>query len=152
MGKTIVQEGGALDIAAMNIQSTIAKIDDPWRLTVGFLIVFIIAYAEQLSAILSTTSHISLRSLGGRLIGIVLILYLLNYVGWIYGLLGTIAFLLIMREDDTVEEKANDVTTEQFSDLVVKARQGNKWFIERVLGEEPSFIEEDRVETTAIQG
>ena len=73
-------------------------------------------------------------------------------VGWVYGLLSAIAFLLIMRDDAMVEEKEKEVTVEQFSDLVVKARQGNKWFIERALNEEPTLIEEDRVETAAIQG
>ena len=152
MTKNLVQVGGALDIAALNIQTTIAKIDEPWRIVVGFLIVFVIAYADRISANLSTRSHISLRSLFGRLIGIIIVISLITYVGWVYGLLGAIAILLIMREDDTVEEREKGVTTEQFTDLVVKARQGNKWFIEKVLGEEPILIEEDRVETSAVQG
>ena len=97
-------------------------------------------------------THISLRSLGGRLIGVTFVLLVATTVGWVYGLLSAIAFLLIMRDDAMVEEKEKEVTVEQFSDLVVKARQGNKWFIERALNEEPTLIEEDRVETAAIQG
>ena len=56
------------------------------------------------------------------------------------------------REREERERERERETVEQFSDLVVKARQGNKWFIERALNEEPTLIEEDRVETAAIQG
>jgi len=146
------QTGGAINLLANNLRISISQIDEPWKLVIGFLLVFLIIYSERFSDMLGYQTHISLRSLGGRLIGVTFVLLVATTVGWVYGLLSAIAFLLIMRDDAMVEEKEKEVTVEQFSDLVVKARQGNKWFIERALNEEPTLIEEDRVETAAIQG
>lgn len=146
------QTGGAINILAQNVHLSMSQIDEPWKLVIGFLLVFLIVYSERFSDILGHRAHLSLRSVVGRLIGASVVIFLATAVGWLYGILGAIAFLLIMREDTTVEEKDTEVTVEQFSDLVVKTRQGNKWFVERALNEEPVLIEEDRVETAAIQG
>lgn len=146
-----IQTGGAIDLAALNIRASLENIDKPWKISVGFILVLAIAYAGNLGDMLDSYK-ISLRSLGGRLIGILTVLLLLEYVGWVYGFLGAVAFLLIMRGYSTETESNTDVTVEQFSDLVVKQKQGEKWFVEKVLGEDPQLIEEDRVETSAIQG
>lgn len=146
------QQGGALDIAAHNLRTYISNIDEPWKIVIGFILLCGITYSNQLSSILTSFTHTSLRSIIGRFIGLVFVITIIVKVGWIYGLLTAIAYLLIMKEDSTLEEKEKEVTVEQFSDLVVKARQGNLWFIEKVMNEDPIVIEEDRVETAAIQG
>jgi hypothetical protein len=149
--QSLVQTGGALNLAALNIQASIQSIDEPWKLVVGFILVLIIAYAGKFGDILDNCK-LSLRSLSGRLIGVLAVLLLITQVGWVYGLLGAVALLLVMRGYTTDAEQDADVTVEQFSDLVVKQKQGDKWFVEKVLDENPEYIETDRVETAAIQG
>lgn len=140
-----------MDLAAINIKSSLENIDEPWKIVVGFILVLIITYAGKFGDILDNYK-LSLRSLGGRLIGVVGILLLINQVGWVYGLLGSVALLLVMRGYTDEAEEDADVTVEQFSDLVVKQKQGDKWFVEKALDENPEYIETDRVETAAIQG
>ena len=74
--KTGHQIGGAIDLAAYNLRMTIEQIDEPWKIVVGFLLVLLIAYSERISDILNSRVHLSLRSLGGRLIGLVAVLLL----------------------------------------------------------------------------
>ena len=85
-----------MDLAAINIKSSLENIDEPWKIVVGFILVLIITYAGKFGDILDNYK-LSLRSLGGRLIGVVGILLLINQVGWVYGLLGSVALLLVMR-------------------------------------------------------
>ena len=149
--KSEAQIGGTIDLAALNIRNLLENIDAPWKLSIGFILVMAIAYGGKFGDMLDNYK-ISLRSIRGRLLGVITVIFLITQVGWVYGLLGAIAFLLIVRGYITDTEEDNDVTVEQFSDLVVKQKQGDKWFVEKVLDENPEFIETDRVETAAIQG
>lgn len=148
MSATPKMTGGSIDLAAHNLKTSIEQIDTPWKVAVGFLLILSVGYGAKLGDMLDM-NKISLRSLGGRLIGLVAVVLVINFVGWIYGLMAAVALLVAMRGYTTAAEEQADVT-EAFSDLVVKERQGSRWFVEKVLGENPELIEEDRVETTAV--
>lgn len=147
-----VNQTNVAHIVADTIRTNLQQIDEPWKVVVGFILIFFVVYSEKFSNKLQQTYSISLRSFGGRLLSLAFVLTIATLVGWVYAVLAAMMVLLLMRDSSSTEEKENDVSIEQFSDLVVKARQGNKWFIEKVLEEEPVQIEEDRVNTSAVQG
>lgn len=128
----------------------IKQIDSPDKIVFGFVLIFIIAFSDRFSDTLMNNLSIILRhpvGLGG---GFFIILGITHYVGWIYGLLAVIVFVLLAKGHRLSHE--NDVTVEQFSDLVKKKTQGHRWFVEKVMNENPKMIETDRVETVAVQG
>lgn len=139
-----------IDKTFQHIIDQIKTIDSPDKVVFGFVLVFIIAFSEQLSDGLLNNLSIVLRHPIGLSIGFFVILGITGYVGWIYGLLAVIVFVLIAKGHKLSHE--SDVTVEQFSDLVKKRAQGHRWFIERVMNEDPKIIETDRVETVAVQG
>lgn len=142
--KNIFDKSAEFIIGSMN------QIDRPERVVLGFVLVFIIVFSERFSDAVINDISIVLRSPFGMVLGFVGVVVLGEYAGWIYGLLGVIAFILMAKGHRLSHE--SDVTVEQFSDLVKKHRQGGRWFVEKVLNEDPEIIETDRVETVAIQG
>jgi len=128
----------------------IKQIDSPDKVVFGFVLIFIIAFSENFSDSLMNDLSIILRHPIGLAIGFFVIIGIAGYVGWIYGLLAVIVFILVAKGHKLSNER--DVTVEQFSDLVKKKTQGHRWFIEKVMNEDPQVIETDRVETVAVQG
>ena len=70
-------------------------------------------------------------------------------LGWVYGLLTAMAFLLILNGAPRL-----DTPVEAFDgggSVSEKKIIGKKWFVERVLGENPKKIATDKVFTTAVE-
>jgi hypothetical protein len=69
-------------------------------------------------------------------------------MGWVYGILTALAFLLIING-----APSNFVagTFDGGGTVTEKKIIGKKWFVEKVLGENPKKIATDKVTTTAIE-
>jgi hypothetical protein len=128
----------------------IKQIDSPDKIVFGFVLIFLIAFSDNFSDTLMNDLSLVLRHPLGMSVGFFVILAIAGYIGWIYGLLAVVVFVLLVKGHKLSYEK--DVTVEQFSDLVKKKTQGHRWFIEKVMNENPKTIETDRVETVAVQG
>lgn len=117
----------------------IGQSDYPIEYLVGLVLAVIIVYAGQIPA-----SYVAfVDSVGGRLVGIVGVLAVLRYFGWIYGVLAALAFMVLMRGAVVAGE-------EGFVNQIVKERIGGRWYVERVLGEQPEVIDTDVVSTAAV--
>jgi hypothetical protein len=68
-------------------------------------------------------------------------------MGWTYGLLTALAFLLIVHGSPRLAATSID----NFEDLKRQDAKGTKWFVERVLGESPEGITTDTAATKAVQ-
>ena len=71
-------------------------------------------------------------------------------LGWVYGLLTAVAFLLII----TGAPRSIISDLEAFDGggtVTEKKIVGRKWFVEQVLGENPKKIATDKVITTAVE-
>jgi hypothetical protein len=132
----------------------------------GIILVLWATYAEKLPALwrwqLSTTV--------GRLL-LLFVVYITHYVteSWILSLILTIAIALTWANRPIYEPAlapalapthpvalAHPVAKEGFAagpqqGIKVTPVQGNRWFVEKALHENPSLIVEDRVTTTSIQ-
>ena len=85
-------------------------------------------------------------SVVGRFVAILGLFLTVRYVGWVYGLLYAVAFLLLIHNSPRTGE-------EGFNNMMWKdvERPRSRWFVERVFGERPIRIERDTVITEAVQ-
>jgi hypothetical protein len=86
---------------------------------------------------------------------IVILFGITGLYGWIHGVLGALAFaLLLSRAHMANTRNTNQRNTEYFDDYIVDTNLGKKtkhWFSEKVMGENPYLIRENSITTTAVQ-
>jgi len=117
------------------------NIDSPAKLIYGVILVLIIVY----SSVIPSEYRLFADSLLGRVFGIGIIYGVVQTLGWVYGLLTALAFLLILNGASRIEGFSAGGTVTQ------KKIVGKRWFVEKVLGEHPSNIATDKVTTNPIQ-
>lgn len=89
----------------------------------------------------------------GRIIGILWIYLTVEGMGWLFGLFTAMAFLAVLYLSPH-SRWGSGVSVEGFhgsSDVVDKKRIGKRWFVERVLGENPVAISTEKVTTLPVQ-
>ena len=95
-----------------------------------------------------------------QMLGFITIIIITLYYGWIHGILGALAFALIvsralrqrsegMTNFSPVEPGANVFIIEDSTSEIIP--RGHRWFLEKVMGETPVLIQEKEVNTSAIQ-
>lgn len=115
-------------------ETLIQNIDSPHKLIYGFILVLIIVY----SSVIPSEYKLFADSILGRVFGIAIIYSVIQTLGWVYGLLTALAFLLILMGAPRIKEGFDGTVT-------TKEIAGRKWFVEKVLGETPSTIATDKV-------
>ena len=127
------------------LQLFISRLDSPYKLLFGFVLILSIVYAPVVPIEIRQFTD----TLLGRILGIGFVYGVIHFMGWVYGLLAALAFLVILYGAPRLEY------VEGFSgggSINEKKIVGKKWFVERVLGESPKKIETEKVQTTAIEG
>jgi hypothetical protein len=120
------------------LQTVMANLDSPEKLIYGVVLILIIVYSSEIPS----AYRIFADSILGRLFGIVIIYGVVHALGWVYGLLTAMAFLLVINGASRF--------TEGFS-TTKKKIIGGKWVVEDILNENPSEIDIEHVETHAIK-
>lgn len=135
------QQGGMVS----SFQVLLMNLDSPAKLLYGFLLILLIVY----SPIIPFEYRIFADSLLGRIFGVAIVYGVIESLGWVYGILTALAFLLILngasRENSSFEGFDGGGTVTE------KKIVGKRWFVEKVLGERPKKIATDKVTTTAIE-
>lgn len=126
-----------------SLHQYIATIDSPAKVLYGFIMIVTIVY----SALIPSEYRSFADSMLGRVFGIAVVYGVVEGMGWIYGLLTALAFLLLINGAPSTPSEGFDGG----GSVTEKKRIGHRWFVERVLGESPEKIATDRVNTTAIQ-
>ena len=119
------------------------QLDTIPRMLYGFIVIILIVFVDKVPA--HTGRYIDTAI--GRILGLAAIGLCLHYVGWTYALLTAVAFLLLVHISNRQQEQGKD----GFQDLETRQIQGNRWFVETVLGECPEVIESENVTTNAVQ-
>jgi hypothetical protein len=109
----------------------------------GALVIVLITFVGQVSPTVSSYADSAL----GRVLGVALILAVTQLMGWTYGLLTALAFLLVVHSSPRLAATSFD----NFEDLKRNEAKGTKWFVEKILGENPHGIETDDVTTHPVQ-
>lgn len=127
------------------LQTVINNLDSPYNLLFGILLILTIVYSEVIPIEYCNFTD----SILGRILGIGIIYGVIKSLGWVYGLLVTIAFLMILQGSRRLEyiEGFNGGGSINEKKII-----GKRWFVEKVLGETPKKIETDKVQTSAIEG
>jgi hypothetical protein len=140
MSAPLPQQGGHQMIGTLH--QLLATMDSPAKLLYGFVMVVLIVY----STLIPSEYRSFADSMLGRVFGIAVVYGVIEGMGWIYGLLTALAFLLLINGAPSASEGFDGGGS-----VSEKKRIGNRWFVERVLGECPLKIATDRVNTAAIQ-
>jgi hypothetical protein len=128
-------------VLLQSLETLMTNIDSPYKLIYGCILILIIVY----SSVIPSDYKLFADSLLGRVFGIGIIYGVIQSVGWIYGLLTAMAFLLILHGSrSTLQEGFDGGGTISEMKII-----GKRWFVEKVLGETPSKIAVDRVITAA---
>jgi hypothetical protein len=136
------QQGGMVS----SFQVLMMNLDSPAKVIYGFILVLIIVY----SSVIPSEYRVFADSLLGRVFGIAIIYGVTQSLGWVYGLLTAMAFLLILNG----ASRFGAPGLEGFDGggtVTEKKIIGKRWFVEKVLGETPKKIATDKVTTTAIE-
>jgi len=117
-------------------------VKSPYELVYGSALVLLIVY----SSVVPLPYKQFADSLLGRILGIGCVYATIHYMGWVYGLLTAMAFLLLLHGGVSVNEGFEGSVKE------TGVPKGKRWYVEKVLGERPSKITMDRVTTHAPGG
>jgi hypothetical protein len=138
MSTMLQQQGGGV-----GLQVVLDQLDTIPKLLYGFLVILAIVFIDQVPAGLGRHADTAL----GRVLGIAAVGAVTHYLGYSYGLLTAVAFLLLVHISPRLAATGMD----GFEDLASKDAVGTKWFVEQVLGENPMAIQSDRATTAAVQ-
>ena len=127
-----------------SFQVLMNNMDSPAKLLYGFVLLLVIIY----SPLIDTEYRVFADSLLGRVFGIGIVYGVIHTLGWVYGLLTALAFLLVLHG------APRTIGLEGFDGggtVTEKKIIGRRWFVEQVLGENPKKIATDKVTTSAIE-
>lgn len=123
------------------LQQQTAELDSPIRLLYGAVMVLLIVYTPLLPVALRTFAD----TLLGRVFGVVILYGVVETLGWVYGLLTAMAFLVILRATSRASPFAMTEGFDGGGSVTEKQSLGRRWFVEKVLGEHPVKIATDKV-------
>jgi hypothetical protein len=112
----------------------------PYQLAYGCTLILLIVY----SSIIPLQYKQFTDSLFGRVLGISIVYAVVHYLGWVYGLLTALAFLLLLHGGIAVSEGFDGGGS-----VTEKTTTGARWYVEKVLGERPRKIAIQEVHTSA---
>lgn len=151
--------GGLLPNTLLSI-----PLDSPPKLLYGLAVLLLIVFVDQVPAYLRDMTD----SFMGRLAGVGAVVIVTLQLGWSYGLLTTLALLLVLRGArrlDAVADRETDTSplmailgiggptpaNEGFQAQQVAEAVGNRWYVERILGEQPVGIVTTTTDTMPVQ-
>jgi len=130
-------------MSASALSSLSPLLDSRPKIIYGVIVLLLIVY----SSIVPPRIRSFADTWVGRILGMVWIYLSIELFGWIHGLLTAIAFLLILY----LSPYSSGLEGFYGGPVVEKERIGKRWFVEKILGEEPSVINTEKVVTQAVQ-
>jgi len=141
-GQLSFQQGGMVN----SLQVLLHNLDSPIKLIYGLFLVLIIVYSPAIPF----EYRVFADSLLGRIFGVAIVYGVIESLGWVYGILTALAFLLVLNGAPRLPT-SNVEAFDGGGTVTEKKIIGRKWFVEQVLGENPKKIATDKVTTTAIE-
>jgi len=137
----VYQQGGFIN----SFQVLLSNLDSPVKLLYGFLLILVIVY----SPLINNEYRVFANSLLGRVFGVAVVYGVIQTLGWVYGLLTALAFLLILQS--TYRSQLSEGFDGGGSVSEKRIDRNKRWFVEQVLGEHPHKIANDQVNTYPVQ-
>jgi hypothetical protein len=137
------QQGGMVS----SFQVLLMNLDSPAKLIYGVLLILVIVY----SPVISSEFRVFADSLLGRIFGVAIVYGVIETLGWVYGILTALAFLLVLNGAPRDNLQSGLEGFDGGGTVTEKKIIGKRWFVEKVLGERPKKIATDKVTTTAVE-
>lgn len=137
-------KGGAREQAL----DLVKRYAQPLEFYFGVLLVLGIVYVGQIPDSMAYQAN----TLLGRLFLFGITLFVADTYSWVYALLMALFTVLVIANAPRTKPRADGFSDYVSDDIDMKMiSEPNRWWVERVLRENPIAIEEDRVHTKAIQ-
>lgn len=120
-------------------------LESPLQLMYGVILVLLIVYSSAVPEEIRLFADTPL----GRILGIVWLYITVQGLGWLFGMFAALAWLNIVYLSP--HSRGSGVSEGFESGVVEKERIGKRWFVERVLGENPIAISTEKVTTLPVQ-
>ena len=134
-----------LSLSTLPSLSLAPLLDSPLRLSYAVFLALLLVYSAALPA---EIRHFA-DTLLGRVFAVLWIYLTVEGLGWLFGLFTCMTFLMV------IYLSPHTGSVEGFSGsgggMVEKERVGRRWFVERVLGENPVAIATEKVMTLPVQ-
>ena len=134
-----------LSLSTLPSLSLAPLLDSPLRLSYAVFLALLLVYSAALPA---EIRHFA-DTLLGRVFAVLWIYLTVEGLGWLFGLFTGMTFLMV------IYLSPHTGSVEGFSGsgggMVEKERVGRRWFVERVLGENPVAIATEKVMTLPVQ-
>lgn len=122
-------------------------LESPFQLVYGVLLALLIVY----SAVIPDSVRRFADTLLGRLFGVLWIYLTVERLGWLFGLFTALAFLMVIYLSPRAPHTLEGFHGGGGGGVVEKERIGKRWFVERILGENPVAISTEKVTTLPVQ-
>lgn len=122
-------------------------LQSPLSVVYGVFLALLIVY----SSLVPNRIRLFADSLLGRILGILWVYLAVEGLGWLFGLFTALAFLMILYLSPYPPSFSSTEGFHGTSGVVEKERIGRRWFVERVLGENPVAISTEKVTTLPVQ-
>lgn len=135
---------------------------DEIKTMAGYFILIGLVLASVYVSRIPSNILIYFNSSLGQFLGLVTVIAITVQYGWIHGILAALAFALIVSHAirqkkegfsnntvDYIALGANTLIIEDPESIVIP--ENHKWFLEKVMGENPFIIREKNVKTNAVQ-
>ena len=109
--------------------------DSPSKIVFSCILLLVIVYSSVVPLEYKRFADSPL----GRIFGIAIVYGVIHQLGWVYGLLTAMAFLLLLHGGVSVREGF---------EVSKKRTANNRWYVEKILGK-PEKIETEQVKTSA---
>jgi len=123
-----------------------------------FVFAVLVAVWALYAAKLPALARWQLSSTAGRLLLLLLLYIIYDLCGWTVALIFTIAIALtwaarplFVPANFTVTEATSEAISEGFANIKTTKASKEKWFVEKVLHQNPKKIVEDRIDTMAVE-
>lgn len=136
--QSLAQTGGGNPL-----DSVLKHLDTVPNMIYGALMVVLITFHGVFAPSLAKYADSAM----GRVLGIAFVVFISQQLGWTYALLTALAFLLLIHSSPRLAATGID----NFEDLKRHEAKGTRWFVEKVLGENPQGITSDDANTEAVQ-
>ncbi len=131
---------------------------DEVKLMSGYFLFIGLILASVYVSRIPNTMITKLKSPLFQMYGLIAVILITSFYGWIHGIMAALAFALLvsraMRESnegmtDYIPKRADIMVIEEPDSVVIP--ENHRWFVEKVMGETPFLIREKEVRTSAVQ-
>ena len=125
-----------------------SKYETPVGVLVGLFMTLVIVFVGKIPVSIRKQAD----SLPGRALLLTFTILVATLFGWAFGMVAALMSAILIGAGGVSPNSLNEITEGFSPDLNVRLiPTKHKWFVEKTLGENPLLIEEETVDTSAVQ-